>query len=163
MLLILFLLRYHWYTILWRFPISNIVLITAPPIIKYSLHTPLQSLSISMVRCYSVSTWLLCAILLSPCHTPTVCVLIIMPLSTRLPSSSHSLPIPFPLVTSNPFWESGSLLLFCSFSLLCCYTPQMSEIICHLSFSAWLISLSIIPSSSIHVVANGRICFLMAE
>ena len=48
--------------------------------------------------------------------------------------------------------------------LLCCYTPQMREIIWYLSFSVWLISLSIIPSSSIHVVANGRICFLlMAE
>ncbi|XP_073091332.1 leucine-rich repeat-containing protein 37A-like isoform X2 [Manis javanica] len=32
---------------------------------------------------------------------------------------------------------------------------MMSEIIWYLSFSAWLISLSIIPSSSIHVVANG--------
>ncbi|XP_057358292.1 bifunctional methylenetetrahydrofolate dehydrogenase/cyclohydrolase 2, mitochondrial isoform X1 [Manis pentadactyla] len=33
--------------------------------------------------------------------------------------------------------------------------PGGSEIIWYLSFSAWLISLSIIPSSSIHVVANG--------
>ncbi|XP_073088326.1 COMM domain-containing protein 2 isoform X2 [Manis javanica] len=41
---------------------------------------------------------------------------------------------------------------------------QMSEIIWYLSISAWPISLSVISSSSINVVANGRICFLlMAE
>ncbi|XP_073079627.1 CLIP-associating protein 2 isoform X28 [Manis javanica] len=33
---------------------------------------------------------------------------------------------------------------------------MMSEIIWYLSFSAWLISLSIVPSSSIHVVANDK-------
>ena len=33
------------------------------------------------------------------------------------------------------------------------------EIIWYLSFSVWLISLSIIPSRSIHVVANGKISF----
>ena len=40
----------------------------------------------------------------------------------------------------------------------------MSEILWYLSFSAWLILLSIIHSTSIHVVANGKISFfLMAE
>jgi len=40
----------------------------------------------------------------------------------------------------------------------------MREIIGYLSFSARLISLSIIPSRSTHMVANGRICvLLMAE
>ena len=31
--------------------------------------------------------------------------------------------------------------------------------ICHLSFSAWLISLSIMPSSFIHVITNGNVSF----
>ena len=35
----------------------------------------------------------------------------------------------------------------------------MSEIIGYLSFSDWLISLSVIHSSSIHVVADGKISF----
>ena len=39
------------------------------------------------------------------------------------------------------------------------YIPHISEIIQYLSFSVWLISLSIIPSMSIHVVTNGNILF----
>ena len=35
----------------------------------------------------------------------------------------------------------------------------ISEVIWYLSFSVWLISLSIMPSGSIRVAANGRICF----
>ena len=37
--------------------------------------------------------------------------------------------------------------------------PHISEIIQYLSFSVWLISLSIMPSSSIHVASNGRTSF----
>ena len=97
-----------------------------------------------------------------------LCMLIIIPpfffpaLSLLMHPSS---PVPFPLVPVSPFLDSVIPLLFCSFQFfLCSYTTQMSEIIWYFPFSPWLISLSIIPSSSIHVVANGRICFLpMAE
>ena len=37
--------------------------------------------------------------------------------------------------------------------------PHVNDNIQYLSFSVWLISLSIVPSKSIHVVANGKISF----
>ena len=44
------------------------------------------------------------------------------------------------------------------------YIPRTSETIWWLSFFDWLISLSIVPSSSIHIEANGRYSsFLMAN
>ena len=36
------------------------------------------------------------------------------------------------------------------------YIPHVSEIVQYLFFSAWIISLSLIPSKSIHVVTDGR-------
>ena len=72
-------------------------------------------------------------------------------LNPLVPSSPPALPHCSPL-------ESVNLLLFCSFSfaLLLYSTNEENHLIWYLSFSAWLISLSIISSSSIHVVANGR-------
>ena len=44
------------------------------------------------------------------------------------------------------------------FVCCCCfYLPLMSEIVLYLTFPVWLISLSIIPSRSIHGVTNGNI------
>ena len=58
-------------------------------------------------------------------------------------------------------WDWG----FCLFLVLFLFLfPHVSESIWYLSFSVWLISLSIMPSRSIHVVTNGKISFfLMAE
>ena len=76
---------------------------------------------------------------------------------------------PFPpiLLSPFPFCNCFSILGFCDSAavlflqfFLCSYSPEMSEIIWYLSFSPWLISLSILPSSSIHVVANCRTSFL---
>ena len=131
------------------------IMFTRLPPSPSSPHIPVQSLSINIVRCCKITTCLLCVAQPSPYPPCTIHAnhnapfLFFPPLS--LPSHPSS-PVPFPLV-----------LCFC-----CCfvpsvffysYTPYMSEIIWYLSFSIWLISLSIIPSSSIHVVANGRICF----
>ena len=57
------------------------------------------------------------------------------------------------------FHISGSILLICLFCLL---SPLISEIIRYLPFAAWLISLSIILSSSIHDVAKGGSPFLLS-
>ena len=94
-----------------------------------------------------------------PPHKP--CVAIIILLNPLLPPSPLILPHTSSLLTASPFLESVSLLLFCSFSfsLLLYSSNEGNHLV--LVFSAWLISLSIIPSSSIHVVANGRICFLL--
>ena len=64
-----------------------------------------------------------------------------------------------------PFWYSHTFLLrSLIFPFTIIYIPQMNENIQCLSFSDWLTSLSIIPSSSIHVEANGGyLSFLMAE
>ena len=68
---------------------------------------------------------------------------------------------PSPLVTVSLFFISRSLVLFCS---LFCFVDQVSligKIIWYLSFTNWLMSLSIILYS-IHVVGKGRISFLLS-
>ena len=57
-----------------------------------------------------------------------------------------------------------SMFLFCLFMYFVLQITRISEIIWYFSFFVWLISLSIIPSRSTHVVANGKISFFfMAE
>ena len=53
-----------------------------------------------------------------------------------------------------------SLSLFCWLVHFVHYIPHISETIWYLSFSDWLLSLSIMLSRSIHAVANGKIPFL---
>ena len=64
-----------------------------------------------------------------------------------------------------PFWyfpHISSPFPYIPFTII--YIPQMNENIQCLSFSNWLTSLRIIPSSSIHFEANGGyLSFLMAE
>ena len=67
-----------------------------------------------------------------------------------------------------PLWSLSVCFLFQCFWLYfacVCFVdqvPLIGEIICYLSFTAWLISLSIMLSSSIHAVAKGRSSFLSA-
>ena len=70
----------------------------------------------------------------------------------------------FPLATSCLL--SVSMSLFCGVSAFILFFrfPHISHIICYSSVSIWLISLCIVLSSFIHVVANGKISFsFMAE
>ena len=55
----------------------------------------------------------------------------------------------------NLFFVSMSLVLFCSLICFVDKVPLIGEIIWYLSFSVWLISLSIMLSSSIHAVTKG--------
>ena len=67
-----------------------------------------------------------------------------------------------PLVTVSLFLISMSLVIFC---LLICFVdqvPLISEIIRCVSFTACLISLSIMFSRSIHAVAKGRSSFFLS-
>ena len=69
---------------------------------------------------------------------------------------------PFPLATTCFFSVSITLFLFGYVFLIFLFVlffkiPHISEIMHYLCFSVWLISLYIIPSRSIHVVANGKI------
>ena len=52
------------------------------------------------------------------------------------------------------FHDPGSILFSCLF-------PLIGEIIWYLSFTTWLISLSLILSNSIHAVAKGRSSFFL--
>ena len=61
---------------------------------------------------------------------------------------------PSPLVTTNLISVSVSFFLFYFFHWFCSLRFDMNEIIWYLSFSVWLILLSVIPSSFIHVVTN---------
>ena len=71
-------------------------------------------------------------------------------------------PHPSPLVTVSLFFISMSLVMF---SLLVCFVDQVpleGGIIWYLSFTIWLISLSIMLSSSVHVVTKGRSSFFLS-
>ena len=66
------------------------------------------------------------------------------------------------LVTVHLFFISMSRVIFC---LLVCFVdqvPLIGEIIWYLSFTAWLISLSTMLSSSIHAVVKGRSFFFLS-
>ena len=81
-------------------------------------------------------------------HHRTVDLLYPCCLPTKVP--------PFSLVTTNPFFVSVFFILFCLFTLFF-YIAHKSEITQFLSFSIRVITLSIIPSRSIHIVKNGKI------
>ena len=91
-----------------------------------------------------------------PCFCP--CVLYsssCKPLSPLSPP--HSL-----LAIVRFFLTSMSLVIFCLLFSLVDYVPVKGEIIWYLSFTTWLISLSVMLSSSIHVVAKGRSSFFLS-
>ena len=67
-------------------------------------------------------------------HTPWASIMI--PHNSPSPSFPTAFSHPFPLVTTSPFSEYVSLCYFVPSVLLRCYTPQMREIIWHLSFFA---------------------------
>ena len=69
-----------------------------------------------------------------------------------------------PMATTNLFFVSMSLGFCCCCYLFILKILHITEVVWYLSFSVWLLSLSIIPSRPIDVVTNGRISFLfMAE
>ena len=69
------------------------------------------------------------------------------------PSFHHYSHPPSP-ITFNLFYVSTSVVVFCSLVYLVHKIPLIGEIIWYLSFTNWLISLSIIVSSSIHAVTT---------
>ena len=77
------------------------------------------------------------------------------------PLSSLSLPHS-PLSIVRLFLTSISLVIFCLLFSSVDYVPVKGEIIWYLSLTAWLISLSIMLSSSIHVIAKGRSSFFLS-
>ena len=60
------------------------------------------------------------------------------------------------------FLISMSLVIFCLLFSFVDYVPVKGEIIWYLSLTAWLISLSIMLSSSIHAVAMGISSFFLS-
>ena len=71
-------------------------------------------------------------------------------------------PLLFYLITVSLFSISVSLVIFC---FLVCFVDQfpfLGEIIWHLTFTTWIISLSIMLSSCIHVVTKGRSSFFLS-
>ena len=82
-------------------------------------------------------------------------------LTQPFPFFFHHLPLPSSLVTVSLFFISMFLVLFCSFVCFIDQVTFLGEIIWYLPFTASLISLSIMLSSSIHAVTKGRSsCFL---
>ena len=97
---------------------------------------------------------------------PSLLFLSMGPLYMFLDDPSPSLPsyppLPSPQVTFSLFFISMSLVLFCLLVCFVHYIPLISDIIWYLSFTAWLISLSIMLSSSIHAVVKGRSPFFLS-
>ena len=77
------------------------------------------------------------------------------------PIIPHYPSLPSSLVTISLFFISMTLVVFCLFVCFIDYVPVKGEIIWYLSLTIWLISLSIMLSSSIHAVTKGRSSFLM--
>ena len=74
--------------------------------------------------------------------------------------------IPSPILPSSPALlpSDSCQSVFMSVFLFCLFfhwIPHISEIIWYLSFSDWLISLSVIPSRSIHAATKGKISFFL--
>ena len=84
----------------------------------------------------------------------------------RKPLSPTTLTLFCPSLPPPPVWQRFMclfLLLMFVYSFFFLFRFHMSGIIWYLSFSVWFISLSIIPSKSIHVITNGTIAsFFMA-
>ena len=77
------------------------------------------------------------------------------PLSSLSPTHS-------PLTIVRLFLTSMSLVIFCFLFSSIDYVPVKGEIIWYLSLTVWLISLSIMLSTSIHVVSSGRSSFFLS-
>ena len=94
-------------------------------------------------------------------HEPSIRVPLL-----AIPLLSPIIPLPTSpcsLVTVSFFFISMSLVIFC---LLVCFVdsvPLTGEIIWCFSITIWLISLSIMLSSSIHDVAKGRSSFFLSS
>ena len=67
-----------------------------------------------------------------------------------------------PLAMVRLFLTSMSLVIFYLLFSSVDYVPIKGENVWYLSLTAWLISLSIILSSSIHAVAKGRSSFFLS-
>ena len=80
-----------------------------------------------------------------------------------LPLNLWPLMAPLPLVTTSLFSMSMSLLFLVIFTSLLYFflIPHIIDIIQYLSLSFWLISLSIMPSKSIHVATDSKISFFL--
>ena len=78
------------------------------------------------------------------------------------PSFHHYPPPCSPLVTFSLFHVPMPVVLFCSLVYFVHYIPLLGEIIFYLSFTNWLISLSIIFSNSIHTIGKGRGSFFLS-
>ena len=93
---------------------------------------------------------------LCPCVLHT-CSLMALPLLSPI----VSLP-PSSLVTVKLFFISVSVIVFCLPVCFVDQVPLIGEIIWYLSLTTWLISLSIMLSSSIHAVPKGRSSFFLS-
>ena len=97
-----------------------------------------------------------------PCFHPTPwfcpCVLYSSSWITFSPQSPPHLP----LALDRLFLISMCLVIFCLLFSFVDYVPVKGEILWYLSLTIWLISLSIMFSSSIHAVAKGRSSFFLS-
>ena len=97
-----------------------------------------------------------------PCLHPPPCFCPCVLYSSSCKSRSPLSPPYSPLVIVRLFLTSMSLVIFCFLFTLVDYVPVKGEIIWYLSLTTWLISLSIMFSSSIHAVAKGINSFFLS-
>ena len=137
-------LKRHWAFVLFCFILFYFYSVTIVCIFSPSLH-PTPDSPTSLPHLYPPPWFCLC-VLYSSSYTP------LSPLSPP-----HS-----PLAIVTMFLISMSLVTFCLLFSFVDYVPVKGEIIWYLSLTAWLISLSIMLSSSIHAIAKGISSFLLS-
>ena len=140
----------HWLTKPYSFQVCNST--------KHCLHTascshcPQQNLSIPIFPILTISTTPNTFFSLVITTLLSVSMCFFLKPFTFFHQPSHP---PSSLTTVSWFHVSMPLLLFCSSVYFVHQIPHISEIIRYLSFTDWLISLSIIISSSIHALMKG--------
>ena len=99
---------------------------------------------------------------LLPCFHPLLVLSMLSFIVIPENPSSRLSPPTSPLVTVSLFLFSMFLVIFWLLVCFVDYVPVKGEIIWYLSLTPWLISLSIMLSSSIHAVAKGRSFFFLS-
>ena len=110
---------------------------------------PLSPVPSTFTSTLNPTPFWLCPLVLYTCSLMTLPIL--------SPIISH---LTTPLVTVSLFFISMSLVIFCLLVCVADYVPLIGEIIWYLSYTAWLNSLSIMLSSSIH--AKGTSSFFLS-
>ena len=137
---------FFFFTFYFFFPIFKFLLLFNYSCLHFLPISPPHPSQTHLPPCFHPPPWFCPCVLYSSSSNP---------LSPRCPPLS-------PLAIVRLFLTTMSLVIFCLLFSFVDYVPVKGEIIWYLSLTAWLISLSIMLSSSIHAIAKGISSFFLS-